>query len=138
MRDCFHPDDLVAVSDVFGPDIDAALSHLRDCSICLANLLTFVEVRHALGEKQSVDEAALTSVLSALRAERAAERMIAKSPRAALAAEAVLAALTGPTLLYTSGARVDPPSAVVFAAVCAAGVLVARRLERRTRLVAMG
>jgi anti-sigma factor RsiW len=138
MRDCFHPDDLVALSEVLGPDVHAALSHLEDCSTCQAHMRTVVEVRQALGERQSVDEAALKSVLSALRAERTAERGIAGSPRAAQAAEAVLAALTGPTLLYTSGVSVDPPSAVMFAAVCAAGVLVARRLERRTRLVAMG
>jgi hypothetical protein len=138
MKHCPHPDDLVALIEVLGPDINAALSHLKDCSSCQAHMRTFLEVRQALGERQSVDEAALQSVLSALRAERAAERAVAEYPRAALTAEAVLAALTGPTLLYTIGVSVNPPSAVVFAAVCAAGVLTARRLERWTRLAAMG
>jgi hypothetical protein len=138
MRDCPQPDDLVTLLWVLGPDIHASLTHLQDCSSCQANLRIFVEVREALGDRQWVEEAALKSVLSALRVERGAGQTVAGMPRAALAAEAVLAAVAGPTFLYTNGVSVDTAGAFVFAAVCAAGVLVAQRFERRTRPVATG
>lgn len=137
MRDCFDPDELVTLSDVLEPDIQTALSHLQDCSSCQTHLRTLVALRQALGGRHAIANPALESVLATLRAERSAERAIRESPRTALAAEAVLAALTGPAVMYTSGVSADLPSAIVFAAVCAAGVLTSRRLARPARTAAV-
>ena len=131
MRSCPDTDAVVTIADALSWDVADGLQHLLTCGDCRARLDALQLTRAALSETEAVDAATLANISAAIGAEAARERTRGrKAERWASALEAVLAGVTGPLVLASSGIDLGGITSVaVTFALGAAFLVYGRRLR---------
>ena len=133
MSDCLGADQLVTIGDALDWDVAVKLEHLQSCESCRARLAELGLIRAALAETEAVEEAVVERIGAALRAEAhdgPARTPLGARPRAP-ALEALLAGITAPVVVISSGIEIDGLAAGLICASAAVAVLLFDRIGQR-------
>jgi hypothetical protein len=125
MKACPYTDQLVTVLQALEWQGEDGLRHLLSCGHCRERMALVRDTHAALAQTEPLEETAVAGVLAALRAEQSRQQQLRAMPaRWGVLAEAMLAALTIPAVLLTSGARPEPVWLAVVAVLSFGGLLL--------------
>jgi hypothetical protein len=133
MTKCLTTDELVTISDALGGNPAAGLQHLQMCGACREQIEDLAVIRTALSETEPVNDEIL--VRCAAVAGRGGTHEGRATPTGtslvATAVEALLAGLTAPVAVISSGLQLGPMTAGAVGLACGLAVLAFRTIDRR-------
>lgn len=130
MITCPDTDALATIGGVLSWDLSEALQHLQTCADCRARIDALQVTRSALAETETVEDATLARISAAIgaaaRGERARRHTVERWGRAS---EALLAGISAPIVLLSSGIELGSAAAVLTFGLGAAFLIFGRRLR---------
>ena len=133
MRGCLTTDELVTVNNALQGNVAAVLQHLQICGTCREQIEDMDVIRIALAETATVNDEILGRCAAVAGGDTAHEDFAtpAATRIVANAAEALLAGLTAPVVVISSGMQMGATAAGALAVACGLAVLAFRTIHRQ-------